>query len=465
LIGITSFGAYIPRHRLSRALIAREWGGRGGPGERAVANHDEDSATMAVEAALNCLEGIPGSPEGLLLATTTNPYAEKGMAGLAAMVLDLPREAFTADYSASLRAGTAALRSALEMVQSGRSRSLLIAAADCRLGEPSSDLEASLGDAAAALLVGQEGVIAELEATHSLAGDFTDTWRRDRDRYLQRGDPTFIQSYGHQKVVRDCVQGLLHKANLTAADIAVAVFGSPDKRAQVRLAKALGVEGTSASEALWDGVGDAGCATPLLHLAAALESAQPGERILLCSYGSGSSDAFLFRVTAAIEALRPRRAVAYHLARKRELPSYGKYLKFRQILAEEPLAPYASLPLSWREAKQDLQLYGIRCRSCGTFVYPRRRVCLCCGAKDDFQEEKLSRRGTVFTFTRDHLFPSPDPPIAMIVAEMEGGGRFFGQLTDADPAQVTIGMTVELTLRRLHQGGGFHHYFWKFRPA
>lgn len=467
MVGIIGFGAYVPRYRLSLETIAKEWGRSGGKGERSVASHDEDSLTMALEASFSALSGLGESPQALLLATTTSPYAEKGAAGLAATVLDLSRNSFTADYGGSLRAGTAALRSALESVQGAGPDSVLVAAADCRMAEPGSDLEAGLGDGAAAVLVGRgRPVIAELEAYHSVSGDFTDTWRREGGAYLMRGDPSFVGSYGLQSATRDCTKALLEKAGFAISEVTFAVIPAPDQRSQARLAKSLGLADKVAfSDAIWREVGDTGCSLPLLLLAAALEQARPGDRILVCGYGGGGCDAFLFRVTEEIARWEKRRGVGYYLARKRALASYGKYLQFRKVLASEPLAPYSSLALSWREARQDLQLYGVRCRQCGALSYPRRRVCLGCGTKDNFDDEKLSRRGTVFTFTRDYLFPSPESPVAMVVADMEGGSRFYAQFTDADPQEVEIGLPVELTFRRLHEGGDVVHYFWKFRPA
>lgn len=136
MVGIISYGAYVPRYRLSQAVIAREWGRSSGKGERSVANHDEDSLTMAVEASLAAMDGLSVRPQGLFLATTTDPYAEKGTAGLASTVLDLPREAFTADYGGSLRASTSALRSAMESVQGGGPASVLVAAAPFSSGQP-----------------------------------------------------------------------------------------------------------------------------------------------------------------------------------------------------------------------------------------------------------------------------------------------------------------------------------------
>ena len=82
MAGIASYGAYIPFYRLSRAEIGKAWGSGGGPGERAVANYDEDSLTMAVAAARDCLKGFDrAAVGGLYFASTTAPYqgeAERG---------------------------------------------------------------------------------------------------------------------------------------------------------------------------------------------------------------------------------------------------------------------------------------------------------------------------------------------------------------------------------------------------
>lgn len=212
-------------------------------------------------------------------------------------------------------------------------------------------------------------------------------------------------------------------------------------------------------------VGDAGAAGPFLQLIAVLEKAKPGERILLCSYGAGVSDGFLFRVTPELQDLKSRRGIQFGLSRKGILRNYEKFLKFQQTLPTEPLEPFSSWPLLWKERKQNLQLYGTRCRRCGTLAYPRRRVCQNCSAKDAYEDAKLSSQGKVYTFAKDYLYPSPNPPTVMVVVDLDEGGRFYGQLTDCDPSEVRIGMTVEFTLRRFHEGGGFYNYFWKLRPV
>ncbi len=97
MVGIISYGAYIPIYRLDRSLIWLSWGGLPVAGESAIANFDEDSITMAVEAGNNCLQGIDrGQVDALFLASTTTPYKEKQCAAIVAEALDLKRGVRTA---------------------------------------------------------------------------------------------------------------------------------------------------------------------------------------------------------------------------------------------------------------------------------------------------------------------------------------------------------------------------------
>jgi 3-hydroxy-3-methylglutaryl CoA synthase len=432
-----------------------------------VANHDEDSVTMATEAALNCLLGIdPKTVDGLIFASTTSPYLEKQASTLVATAVDLPVEIYTADHLSSIRAGMAALKNAMDAVKGGSARNILVAAVDSRRGEPGSDSEQLLGDGSAAVMVGGTGVVASLEGVYSLSEEFMDSWRKQDDDFIQKGDAAFVQAYGYGRMVPECIRGILKKYEMKISDIARFVIPAPDSRVYARLTKTLNLPaGSYLEDPLLATVGDTGAAAPFMLLAAALEKAKAGERILLCGYGAGNADAFLLQVTPEIERLKDRRGISHYQASKKPLTNYEKFLKFQSTLPNEPLEPYSSWALLWKEKKQNLQLYGTRCKKCGTFAYPRRRVCLKCSAKDEYEDVKLPRRGKIYTLAKDYLFPNPDPPTVMAVADMEGGGRFYGQVTDCDPAQVAIGMPVELTFRKFHQGEGFYNYFWKLHPT
>ena len=136
MVGITSYGAHVPMHRLTREEIARANGGRGGKGEKAICGVDEDSLTMSVAAGMDCLKGMERSGvDGLYLATTTSPYVEKMVSTTAAAALDLRADIGALDFTNSLRAGTGALLCAANAVKAGAMKSCLVTAADCRVVE------------------------------------------------------------------------------------------------------------------------------------------------------------------------------------------------------------------------------------------------------------------------------------------------------------------------------------------
>jgi len=164
MIGIKSYGSYVPFNRLTRKAIADVYGKKAGAGEKAVANYDEDSITMAVAAALDCVRGFDVKTiGGCYFASTTAPYLEKACAGVVAAAVDLKKELRSADFSGTLRCGSSALMAALDLASTGKD--CLVSVADTRLGAADGANEMNFGDAAAAFLVGSDKVIAEVNAS------------------------------------------------------------------------------------------------------------------------------------------------------------------------------------------------------------------------------------------------------------------------------------------------------------
>ena len=460
--GIVAAAGYIPRYRLPRELIAREWGGAAAGGEKAVANHDEDSLTMAVSAAL-ALRADGDRPDAVFFATTSSPYAEKQGAATIAAVLDLPATTRTLDFTDTLRAGTSAMLAGIDALAAG-ARRVLVAAADCRLGEPDSPGEQGYGDAGAAVLLGSDAGRAEIVATHAITDEFLGTWRT-RDQDFPRSFPgAFEAKFGYGRVLVEAVKGLLAKARVAAGDLAAVVVPTPSPRAPQAIAKAVGLDPKKQlQDGFWATVGDTGVAQPLVMLAAVLERAKAGDLILVAGYGDGA-DAILLRATAASAAAAA--TVSQQIEVKRTLPSYGRYARFRKLVRKETSGgDTSSAVVLFRDRKELLPLYGGRCPKCGTVQFPKHRVCIECAHPGGLDDVKLARRGRLFTFTNDYLFDSPDPPTTHAVVDLEGGGRLYCQLTDCEAERVEIDMPLELVFRRIHEGGGFNNYFWKARPA
>jgi hydroxymethylglutaryl-CoA synthase len=470
MTGITRFGAYIPYYRLAHKDIARAWGGRAGDGERAVANVDEDSITMAVEAVRDLLAARDGREvDGLMFASTTSPYAEKQASSLIATVCDLRHDLRAADYTSSLRSATTAMRAALDSVQAGSSANLIITAADTRLAPPRSANERLFGDAAAAIEVGRERVIAKLIASHSTVDEMTDVWRKDDDPYVSGWEERFSVTQGYQRVVRQAVSELFERSAIGPSEITKAIFYAPEAGSLASVAKSLKLNPEQIPDHLFASVGNTGAAMPVLVLSSVLEEARAGDKLLVVGYGSGC-DALLFEVTDEIENAKAatRRGVKGHLAAKASLGNYERYMKFRELVETEAprrQLPTASAPNIWRRRDDIYRLYGYRCLSCGKVQYPQQRVCISCQARDNFESVRLAdKRASLFTFTVDFLNADPDPPTVMTIIDFAGGGRAYLQMTDRNPADVHIDQEVEMTFRRMYEAEGFTNYYWKCRP-
>ena len=292
MAGIAAVGAYVPRYRLGSSTDG--WGSRV---ERSVANFDEDSVTMAVAAGLDCLTGRNREDiDGLLFATTTPPYAEKGCASIIATALDLRRDIFTADITDVLRAGTTALKQALDSVAAGSARQVLVIASDNRQGAPKGEAERNSGDGAAAFIVSNENVIAELEGSYSISENMMDVWRSAGDQFVRSWEDRFAIEEGLERILGDAIAGFMERQGIAARDVARLALYAPDGRRHAQLARQLGFAAEQLQDAMFGRLGNTGAAFVPMLLASALADASPCQLIVAASYGDGS-DVLGFRTT------------------------------------------------------------------------------------------------------------------------------------------------------------------------
>lgn len=463
MVGIVSYGAYIPLWRLDLGTLDE-----GLRGERAVAGFDEDSLTMGVAAGINCLHNIDRSQiDGLFFATTTSPYKEKQISVTAATALDLREDILTADFANSLRAGTTALRAAVDAVKAGSAKQVMVIAADMRLATPGSDFERLFGDGAVAFIIGDENVKVSIKDSYSISDEILDMWRADDDKFVRSWEGRFVLDEGYFRVLPIPISALMERNNLTPKDFGRAIFYGPDARRHREMAGRLGFDMAQVQEPMFGSVGDTGAAFSLMMLAASLETAKPGDRMLLASYGSGA-DAFLLEGLAEFEA---RPGVQSYIESKRMIKDYKTYLRWRELVEmmtgrRRPPTPTPSASAIWREREQNIRLHGVKCKQCGTVQYPPQRVCVNCRAKDNFESYRFSdKKATLFTYTVDCTSPTPDPPLVLAVINFEGGGRMWVYMTDKDENEIEIGMPLEMTFRKLFTMEGIHNYFWKCMPV
>jgi len=456
MTGITSYGAYIPFYRLGA-----ETAGWGLPVEKPVGSFDEDSITMGVAAGMDCVEGGDREKvDSLIFATTTSPYVEKQGAAMVAAAVDLRRDIITNDVTNSLRAGTQALRSALDSVAAGSAKQVMVIVADSRTGTPGSEFDQTSGDGAGALLIGNSGVIANVIDSYSVFDEVLDNWRAEGDTNVRTWEDRFVLQTGYLLVMPEAINGLLKKVNLGPKDISRAVLYGPNPRRHTEMARQLGFDASQVQDPLFGKMGNTGAAYALMQLIAALEEAKPGEKILVASYGDGA-DAYLLETTDEIAKSNGKRGIKGNLEKKRIRKNVG--VRGAVLKGLEGGGPSASA--RWRDRESIDRLHGAKCLSCGLTQYPPQRICSQCHAKDNWETVRLSdKKGKIFTFSLDYLVPGIDQPLAITIIDFEGGGRGLFMMTDREIEDVHCEAPVEMSFRKLRSSGGVHNYYWKAMP-
>lgn len=340
-VGIVGYGSYIPRYRLPGAEIARIWaGGAASPiREKAVAGLDEDVVTMAIEAARNaitCAEIDPLQLRAVWVGSESHPYAVKPTSTIVAESIGASADVLAADWEFACKAGTEAVQAALGLVGSGMARYILGIGMDTAQGRPGDALEYTAGSGGAALILGPaDESCAVYQGSYSYVTDTPDFWRRAGEVYPSHGDrftgePAY---FAHTIAAGSTLMQMMHS---TASDYAYAVFHQPNVKFPARAAKTLGFSADQIAPGLLaNEIGNVYSGSCMIGLTAILDIAQPGDRILMVSYGSGAgSDAFDLRVTERIKA-RPRARVktADYIERRSEI-DYGTYVRFRDKLKD-----------------------------------------------------------------------------------------------------------------------------------
>jgi len=464
---ILSVGTYVPAYRLEGREVASHWAG-GGKGSRAVSGWDEDIVTMGVEAATAAIDA--GSTaidaiDALILATTSAPYAEHSSAAEIARALGLRSDVQIVDIGTSTAGSVAALALARSLVRSGDAACVLVVGADDRVGEPGGSLEATVGSAAGAAIVGIGAGLTLTAATASRHGVPT-RWRASGAAWISSGDdPRFEREQVVGPAVTASVAAVLDGAELTPDQLAFAFFGA-DGRGGAALAKSLKcapeLAVLSADAAT---IGDAGNAAPFLALADAWGAQAQGSRGVIVGIAPGASCAALLVEIAGAATVR-------RVALAPVTIDYVEYLRRLGVVGSsilpDPVQAYSTGPAAYRDEPL-ASLTGDRCVACGSLNIPSRVFCIDCGA-EEFEQVRVPRTGALVTYNQQYAVAvAPEPaPLAVGVIRLDGaqgtrGGNLSVMLTDSDLANLAIGLPVELVMRRCGIEKGLVKYGWKGR--
>jgi hydroxymethylglutaryl-CoA synthase len=453
-------GAAAPSLRLAAADVAQAWGRGGGRGQAAVCAPDEDTLTLAAEAAGRALAAAgvePAHVDGLWWGTTRPPFAEGPSHAVLADALGLSNRAGGALCAGSPHAGMDALLAAADAVGAGSARIALVVVSDALLPGNGTGFEPRCGAGAAAVVLAADGGTAAIEARVTRSHPFLDRYRGDgelvtRDLY----DARLFREEIFLPAVREVAE------HLTPLDVRAWSLPDPDGRLGSVVAKQAGA-GSPASSTVYAAVGDTGAAAALLGAVGSLDAAGC---VALVGTGGGRTTG----VAIVAEAPVPGAAkVADALAGGRAA-SYAEVLRSRgQLVASGETIPMGVPPESAmfvRGADEMLRMLGARCVDCGTINTPPsiHPVCIACGATK-FESVPLARRGTVHTFVVNQTMPAPFvAPLPITVLDLEDGARIMLQAV-GDGSDVEIGAEMELVLRRYAHERGVPVYGWKARAV
>jgi len=348
MVGIVSYGIYIPRWRIKVEEIAKVWSQDPERyktnllvDEKSVPSIDEDAATMAVEAAGNALNAVPQIDRkdigALYVGSESHPYAVKPTATIVAEALGITPSLTAADTEFACKAATAAIQMCMGLVKAGYVKYGVSIGTDAAQGRPADVLEYTAAAGAAAYLIGEDDVLATIEGTFSLTQDVSDFWRREGAEFPQHagrftGEPAY---FAH---VVDCSRELMKKLGTKSGDYDYAVFHEPNGMFPLMAARMLDFDEKKVMPSLIvKKIGNTYSASVLIGLASILDQAKSGTRILVTSYGSGAgSDAFSLLVTDQIEKRRKLvKPVEYYVKNKQYI-DYSTYSRFKNQIRGYP---------------------------------------------------------------------------------------------------------------------------------
>lgn len=478
MVGILSYGAYIPRKRLQRQAVveANAWFNPAlkaySKGERAMCNWDEDSVTMAVEASRDCLGGaMPEGLAGVYLATTSAPFKDRQNAGILATALNLGDELMTMDVTGSQRAGTTGLVNALKLAAT--EGNILLAVSEKRRTKAANPQELLYGDGAAAFIVGDGPGAAEFLGAKQISVDFVDHYKGDSEEFDYHWEERWIRDEGYMKLVPRALEGLFSDTGVAASDVSHFIMPCLIRRVGDMVAKAAGIPGEAIRDNLQASMGEAGTAHAMVMLVQALEEAKPGDIIVVAGFGQGC-DALMFRASEAIETKRPEMGVSGFMKRRVEESNYNKYLAFNGLTTLDhglrgEVDKQTALTALYRNKEMLTALIGGKCRKCGTVQFPKSNVCVNpnCGefhSQDDHPFADIP--ATVQSWTADNLTYAVEPPQHFGMVVFKEGGRLMSDITDVDVGGVEVGMSMRMMFRikEFDAQRGFTRYFWKAAP-
>ncbi len=430
---------------------------------------------MAVAAARQALVGINNTRDAgsddiqqLIFASTTLPFSDRQNATIVGEALGLQENLHSYDISGSLRCGSSALMNALR--QTDR---CLVVAADKRQTQPASIAEMTIGDAATAIVTGSDDLLARFIDASSVSIDLVDHYRDAHSSFDYSLEERWVRDEGYLTIIPAAIRKLLHQQQMNPVHIDRLIVAGPDSRTTANIARACEIPETAIQDNLNLECGNTGSAHALLMLAHALEQAQPGEKLLVVSFGQGC-DAILLEATGKVAQINRQSPLQAMLDGGIEDDNYQRYLSFNNLVKldwgmRSERDNRTALSAFYRHRKTVTSFIGGRCSHCDTPQFPRKPMCAnpeCRQSHSQVPEHFKDKSASVKSFTEDWLALSYNPPLMYGNVQFDGGGIVMMEFADFQPGELNVGTPLSMQFRIKDEDSkrGFKRYFWKATP-
>lgn len=341
-VGIGGFGGYIPGLRIKVGEIAQAYDKPAeqiisslGVKQKAVADKDEDTVSLAVAAATRALNQAKIKPQKLgaiLVGSESHPYAVKPTGSIVAEILGVGNEYLTVDLEFACKAGTSAVILIAGLIEAGLIEAGLAIGADVAQSRPGDVLEYTAGAGAAALILVNKNYpwLAQLDYVSSFTSDTPDFWRREGQNYPSHAG-RFTAEPAYFKHVIGSTQNFLDKTKTKISDYNHVVLHMPNAKFPQRAAAKLGVTKEQLSQGfLVPEIGNPYSAASLLGLVDVLEQGKKQEKVLVTSYGSGAGSDTLS--ATLLKNTNKNKFDLKNQLKQIEYINYSRYLKIMRVI-------------------------------------------------------------------------------------------------------------------------------------
>ncbi len=285
----------LPQQTISLSHLSKNQGWVSNPGqslgvkEKTLPAEDEDSLTLAWQAATHVVRGFEKKIGALYFGSESPPYAVKPAVTLLTNFLNLDSSLFGANLEFACRAGLEAVVIIGQFLEAKNIDYGLAIGADTAQAKSGDILSLTAAAGASAWLLGRKPQKESLKllAASSFVTDTPDFYRHRYQPYPRHGG-RFTGAPAYFTHLETAYNSLMDSLQLSPDQIAKVAIHAPNTKFPLRLAKKLGFSQQQISPLLGDHLGNPYTASVMIQGVEKAKQLKSGDKLLLLSFGSGA---------------------------------------------------------------------------------------------------------------------------------------------------------------------------------